>query len=119
MIRQDNNLVFDWFDEKFKSFQNVVKPPEAFKKCNIPTNYSNVLTDLHSCTNPHKKSITQIDHGILPDSDDEDNMFRAHKYKISFTYEQSEILADFFKECTYLYNLCVDVWKKYNDVTDS
>ncbi len=69
MVRQDNNLIFDWFDDKINSFQNVVKPSEAFKKCNIPTNYANVLTYLHSCTNPLKNSITHIDHGILPDAD--------------------------------------------------
>lgn len=46
-------------------------------------------------------------------------MIRTHRYKLSFTDDQIKILTGYFNECTILYNLCVDIWKKYNDVTDS
>ena len=119
MARQENNLVFDWFDEKFNSFQNVVKLPSSFKMIRIPKNYSNVLSDFHSCDNGSKNDIVQIEHGLDPDMNDKDEMFRAHRYKLSFNNDQIKILDIYFNECTLLYNLCVDIWKKYNDVTHS
>ena len=102
MVMQDNNLVFDWFDDKFNIFQDIVKLPDSFIKAPIPKDYSNVLTDLHSCVNKLKKSMVQINHGLLPDMDVEDKMYRTHKYKLSFTADQIKILDSYFNECTIL-----------------
>jgi len=118
--RDNNNLVFDWFDDKFISFQNIVRPPDFFKTAPIPPNYENVLHEFSSCYNSSKNDLIQIqDHGIDPEVDKKDEMIRTHRYKLSFTDDQIKILTGYFNECTILYNLCVDIWKKYNDVTDS
>ncbi len=117
MIRQQNNIVFDWFDDKFKIFQPIVKLPSFFKKTESSINYKNILSDLHSYNN--KSIITEIHHDIDPDMNPKDDLIRAHRYKLSFDNNQIKILDIYFDECKSLYNLCVDIWKKYNNVTSS
>jgi transposase len=117
MARQENNVVFDWFDDKFKSFQSIVKLPSSFNEAKQPDNYINIVSGLHSYNN--RSVITETNHGIDPDMNVNDDLIRAHRYKMQFTDDQIKILTNYFNECHNLYNLCVDIWKKYNDVTSS
>ncbi len=131
MIRQQNNIVFDWFDDKFNIFQPIVKLPSFFKKTDSPLNYKNILSDFHSYNN--KSIITEINHDIQPDINEKNDMIRAHRYKLSFDDDQIKVLDIYFNECQSLYNLCVDIWsaafaangrsnpqgKKYDHVTSS
>jgi putative transposase len=108
-----DKLLFDWFDDDFKLFQNIIQLPHLYKKIDIPNNYRNIITDLHEVKKTSKNSF-KIDNII--ELDDKD-LIGSHKYEITFTNIQKQILTGYFNECERLYNICIDIWKKYPEVT--
>ena len=43
----------------------------------------------------------------------------AHRYLINFNETQKTTLKKYFDECTYIYNLCVDILKNYKYMTSN
>ena len=102
----------EWYTNKIVELQQFIPFPEKYKKSKIDKNYSNVLED---------KKINKFKHlfnlstGVV----DFESVDRTYKYKINFSNCQKQILKKYFNECHNIYNLCVNIWKEYNDVTDN
>lgn len=101
----------NWFTEDVKKFQSLFALPEHFNDSKINYSYNNVLSSLKKSNNKFKLNLTNS-----VNSTDE-ICIRTHKYKINFTDSQHLILQKYFSECYKIYNLCVDIWKEYNNVT--
>jgi hypothetical protein len=102
----------EWFDDKVKDIQKRIPYPESFEKTNIDTNYKNVITDFHS--NKIKINKFNIEQNIHETK----SLERVYRYEITFTAEQKNKLKIYFKECEKVYNLCVDIWNDYKNMTD-
>ena len=110
-----DQILFDWFDNKLKPFQKIVKFPDSFKKrCKIDENYNNILSDLHINNNNNQNKL-QI---IKPESINfESKVLRTHRYMIHLNCKQKKILDKYYLECKILYNMCVDIWTKYKEMS--
>ena len=80
---------------------------------NIDNSFKNILSDVK-----YKKTIKLFNLN-KPDQNETDELNRTYKYKINFTEQQHIILQNYFKECNYIYNLCVDIYKSYPEITDN
>jgi transposase len=105
----------NWFNEKgIKKIQKKIPFPEKYKiNKNIDNNFKNILSDVK-----YKKKI-KLFNLEKPDQSENDELIRTYKYKINFTGRQHIILQSYFKECNYIYNLCVDIYKLYPEMTDN
>jgi putative transposase len=100
----------DWFNDDIKKFQSIIASPENFKAIKIENKYKNIISLL-------SKSNIKFDLK-LPNNDINDEIIIcSHKYKIHFSDSQHNILKKYFNECFKIYNLCVDIWKDYNEIT--
>jgi hypothetical protein len=48
--------------------------------------------------------------------DNNEQLVRTHRYEIKFNDKQKNLLDKYFTETEKLYNICVDIWKKYNNM---
>src|SRR5271154_2443397 len=109
-----HNLLCNWFDRNVTQFQGIVPFPEDIKSKPPDDKFKNVLSDFHHFDNGASKLVT-FNH--LVEKNNGGTLLRSHKYMITFTNEQKVILDKYFKECKTVYDLCVDIWSKYNDMT--
>jgi len=105
-------MICEWFNSTTLDLQTFVSSNREFEKFPINKNYKNVLTDF-------KKSDNDITFNLFNNYDNNDELISSHKYKINFTNEQHKILVGYFKECKKIYDLCVDIWKEYPEMTDN
>ena len=103
----------NWFNEGIEKIQKIIPFPEKYRVKNIEDNFKNILSDVK-----YKKTIKLFNLN-KPDQNEIDELNRTYKYKINFTKEQHIILQSYFKECNYIYNLCVDIYKLYPEMTDN
>ena len=103
----------NWFNDGIEKIQNIIPFPEKYRVKNIEDNFKNILSDVK-----YKKTIKLFNLN-KPDQNEIDELNRTYKYKINFTKEQHIILQSYFKECNYIYNLCVDIYKLYPEMTDN
>ena len=104
---------YDWYTNEFKILQDVIPDPHDYVKRRKLKNYSNVVTDVYKIQSPVKIEIPDV----IPSYDSDLTFLRMHKYRINFTPEQKFIIHHHIREYIYLYNLCVDIWKKYRSIT--
>ncbi len=64
-----------------------------------------------------EKSAKKFDPKITKHNIQKTENLCSHKYKIIFSETQHKILKGYFNECLNIYNLCVDIWKQYKDIT--
>jgi len=104
--------IFDWWDERITTYQQFIKFPEEFKKQSIPKNYENIISGFMKSKNIRAKKLVfeNIEHNI-------EKVIATHKYIINFTQEQESKLDKYFEASEKLYNVCIDVWKKYKEMT--
>lgn len=109
-----------WFDIKYSN--KNIPFPNQFKKA--PFNDQNKIQEnfpiVDRFKNDSKKKITLPDH--LIDNikfNNKKTFLRAYKYQIHFTKKQGVILNKFSLECDRLYNICVDLWKIDNKISDN
>ena len=103
----------NWFNDGIEKIQNIIPFPEKYRVKNIEDHFKNILSDVK-----YKKTIKLFNLN-KPDQNEIDALNRTYKYKINFTKEQHIILQSYFKECNYIYNLCVDIYKLYPEMTDN
>lgn len=106
---------YDWFDDKFKLFQSIVNLPHKYDKVNVSNNYKNIINELY--VNNNKNEI-KLDKKFIVNNSDE-KLYKSHKYELLFSPTQHKILQQYYDECKILYNICVDVWKQYNNMSTS
>lgn len=104
-----------WFDSA-AHIQNFVPFPETFTDLFGPNKYVGVVSELKKSSLLNRLNFTNLDAHNLTNNDISDLLY-AHKYHIKFSDEQHEVLVKYFKECKRVYNLCVDIWIDYKDVT--
>ena len=104
--------ICEWFNTDTIQIQNYIASPMEFYDIKTPSNYNNVLSSLKKSDNKFKLNFLD-DYKVKEDND----IICAHKYQINFSNNQHEILIKYFKECNTIYNLCVDIWKEYPNVT--
>ena len=102
----------DWYNEDIIRIQNYISNPLDFYKVKTPTKYKNILSSV-------KKSDNNFKLNFLDNYNNNkvDNIICSHKYQINFSNKQHQILIEYFKECSMIYNLCVDIWKELPNVT--
>ena len=102
----------EWYNEDTIRIQNYISNPLEFYKVKTPTKYKNILSSV-------KKSDNNFKLNFLDDFNNNkvDNIICSHKYQINFSNKQHQILIEYFKECSMIYNLCVDIWKELPNVT--
>lgn len=104
-------MICEWYNKDIIQLQKNVPFPEKYKKIKVSDNYKNVLEDVKTCKSKYLFNIEK--HNEI------NNFELTYKYKIKFSEEQHNILKIYFNECNIIYNLCVDIWKEYNDMTDN
>jgi len=109
-------MICKWYNNDIIELQKNIPFPEKFRKSKIKSklniNYKNVLDDVQFNTSKHLFNLPIID-------DNNDTLERTYKYKINFSKEQHNILKLYFNECNTIYNLCVDIFKDYDKMTDN
>ena len=111
-------MICEWFNSSTLKLQNYIPSHNDYKITEINKNYTNILSSVKTY-NPsalNNKSNFQFN---LFNNDVLDNgeLICSHKYQINFSDEQHLILESYFRECAGLYNLCVDIWKEYPNVS--
>ena len=101
----------NWFDKCVK-LQKYIPYPEEYKKKDIESKYTNILFDLKKNKSKHLFNLNN-------QNEINNTFFTTYKYKINFSKNQHNILKKYFKECHTIYNLCIDIWKDYKDMTDN
>jgi len=103
-------MALPWFDHNTVKLNLTITKPTSFIQKNTPNNYTNVLTSLQQSNNNYRSNLFHNNNTF-------NNLISAHKYNIYFNIDQRKILRQYFKECAKIYNLCVDIWKQYKNVT--
>ena len=104
--------ICEWYNVNTIQIQNYIASPNEFYDTKVPDKYKNVLSSLKKSDNNFKLNFLD-DYKVK----DDDDIICSHKYQINFSKEQHEILIKYFKECVIIYNLCVDIWKEFSNVT--
>ena len=101
-----------WFTDNEKQLSTLLPKLSDFNDNDndINKSYKNVLTDF-KLTN-FKDNIIKIEEPGICES-----LLKSHKYMITFNQQQHQKLQLYFKECEFIYNLCVDIWKNFKFVT--
>lgn len=108
----------DWFNDNVKLLSSCISLSKDFIPKDTPANYTNVLSSFKTSNkiiDTKKFNIKVFDNFV----DDNKPIIVSHKYQIYFTKDQRDILVKYFNEAKVIYDLCVDVWKKYNDCTSN
>jgi putative transposase len=101
-----------WYNNKIIKLQKHIPFPEKYNDDKINEKYSNILSDVRTNKKKYSFNLAKI-------NETDTAINRTYKYKITFSKEQHIILQKYFNECYKIYNLCVSIWKKYNDMTDN
>ena len=101
-----------WYCEEIVKVKKKLNPLNKFKKKKI-TMYKNILSDVHIADNYKRLNIFD------KFTSDEKDLIKTFKYKINFDKTQHDILKIYFKECKFIYDLCVDLWRQYKEITSS
>jgi putative transposase len=104
-------MICEWYNKDIIQLQKNIPFPEKYKKTKVSDNYKNVLEDVKTCKSKHLFNIEKYN--------EVNNLELTYKYKIKFNEEQHTILKLYFNECNIIYNLCVDIWKEYKNITDN
>jgi putative transposase len=104
--------ICEWYNRETILIQNYIATPNEFYDTKVPNKYKNVLSSLKKSDNIFKLNFLD-DYKVKENND----IICSHKYQINFSKKQHEILIKYFKECNMIYNLCVDIWKEYSNVT--
>jgi putative transposase len=105
-------ITCDWFNDDVIKLKQISSNQTDFNFIEPPKNYQNIITDL-------KKSSKIVNLNLQHNEIKDEDLISTHKYKINFSESQHKILVEDFKECLKLYNLCVDIWTEYKDMSDN
>lgn len=101
----------EWFNDP--SLDNIKKHtslPSKFIKSTVNDCYKNVVTNVYTSNNKHQFNVPY-------NTDYSDTNIYTHKYSVHFSDGQKSVLEKYFLECLTLYNLCVNIYNLYNDIT--
>ena len=102
-----------WFNTNSIKIQNYISSPGEFYDIKTPTKYENILSSLKKSDNKFNLKL------FVQPFQSNDDIICSHKYQITFSNEQHNILSDYFNECCKIYNLCVDIWNDHKDCTSN
>jgi len=105
-------VICEWFDNNVVKLKEKISNTNNFNNINTDKKYSNIITDL-------KISNNNYNFNMPINLFDEETLIATHKYKINFNNNQQQILLQYFNECDKLYNLCIDIWNDYKDMTSN
>ncbi len=105
--------ICNWYEPSTIKIQNFISSPYDFQNTKTPLKYKNILSSVKKSSNNFKLNLFS-DNFI-----NNDELICSNKYLINFTDNQHKILKKYFGECKKVYDLCVDVWKDYKDVTSN
>lgn len=105
--------ICEWFNSSTLQIQNFIASPLEFTNFKIPDKYKNVISSLQKSNNNIKLECFD------KFNNDDNKVICSHKYQINFTKEQHDILVGYYEECEKVYNLCVDIWNDYKNVTSN
>ena len=136
-----------WYDDNFKNFRDFILKPEDFKDSITPNNLRNIFSSFKTAVfsninkieientkmtddtfneylkkndkNTTKNDKPKTDKKSTDKKSTDTKLIRSRKYSISLNKEQEQLVDIYSKEHDTLYNLCVDVWTKYKDMSDS
>ena len=101
----------EWFDDpSIVQIKKHISLPKNFTKSKTHNKYDNVITNVYKSNNKYKFNVPY-------DTDYNDVNIYTHKYFVYFTDFQKSILKKYFVECLTIYNLCVNIYNLYNDIT--
>ncbi len=105
--------ICNWIEPSTIQIQKFISSPYDFFDFKKQHKYSNVVSNI-------KKSINKFKLNLFnQEFTNDDALIGSHKYLIYFNDKQHEILKGYFGECKKIYDLCVDIWKDYNNVTSN
>ena len=102
----------EWYNDAVKQMHTKLSSIDDFYDINNNDykKYTNILSLI-------KKSDNKIDFKVVNKfSNNDDILFSSHRYRINFSDVQHKIIQSYFNESIKLYNICVDIWKEYNDM---
>ena len=105
-------VICEWFNNNVIKLKEKISNTNNFNNINTDKKYSNIITDL-------KISNNNFNFNMPINLFNEETLIATHKYKINFNNNQQQILLQYFNECNKLYNLCIDIWNDYKDMTSN
>ena len=105
-------VICEWFDNNVIKLKEKISNTNNFNNINTDKKYSNIITDL-------KISNNNFNFNMPINLFNEETLIATHKYKINFNNNQQQILLQYLNECNKLYNLCIDIWNDYKDMTSN
>ena len=105
-------VICEWFNNNVIKLKEKISNTNNFNNINTYKKYSNIITDL-------KISNNNFNFNMPINLFNEETLIATHKYKINFNNNQQQILLQYFNECNKLYNLCIDIWNDYKDMTSN
>ena len=114
-------MICEWFNNSTLKLQNYIPSHTEFKNKLIYENYTNILSSVKTSVSLTQNNNNKSDFkfNLFSDNKNNDELISSHKYQINFSEEQHLILKSYFDECTGLYNLCVDIWTEYFNMSSS
>lgn len=105
--------ICNWYEPSTIKIQNFISLPYDYSFIKTPNKYKNVISCL-------KKSKNNFNLNLFNNKySNGEELLCSHKYLIKFDDKQHQILKEYFSESKKVYDLCVDIWKDYKDVTSN